>query len=102
MAALHQLQRHCFAAASFISIEPEDGRLIAITVYSPMGRCASVTGIRSIYDTRLEAIWGSTNNAASLTFFLDGAERLIEISAYKVGTAVCHLKVSPGFYRNSV
>ncbi|KAF4637138.1 hypothetical protein G7Y89_g928 [Cudoniella acicularis] len=94
IAALYQLQRQFFAPASFISIEPENGRLIAITVYSPIGRGAGVTGIRFIYDTGLESMWGSADDAASLAFFLDRSERLIGVSIYKVGTVVCHLKVS--------
>ncbi|KAF4637822.1 hypothetical protein G7Y89_g243 [Cudoniella acicularis] len=102
IAALYGLQRESFAPASTICIKPENGLLIAIKVYSPLGYCAGITSIQFIYDTGLESTWGSVDeDAASLTFFLDGAEQVVKVTVYKIDSLVCHLQFTTNLHRTS-
>jgi hypothetical protein len=91
--ALYTLQMDSFAPASTHYIDPQNGRLAAIKVYSPLGYCAGITGIGFVYDTGVERTWGSVDNAASLVFFLDGVEQLSRVKVYKENSLAYHLQV---------
>jgi hypothetical protein len=93
IAALYQLQRESFTPTSTIRIAPTNGHLIAIRVYSQLGARAGINAIQFVYDTGLEPLWGCADDAASLSFFLDKEERLIEATIYKVGSVVYHIQV---------
>lgn len=95
IAALHEVQRESFAPVSTLCIAPANGQLIGLKVYSALGSSAGVTGIGFLYDEGVEDTLGSADNA-SLAFFLDG-ERLIKVTAYRSGSLICHLEVSPSF-----
>ena len=45
------------------------------------------------YNTGVEIIWDSMDNAASLVFFLDEGELFIKINVYKENSAVNHLQI---------
>jgi len=92
--ALHNLQSESFAPASTLYIKPENGRVVAIKIYAPLGLNTGITGIRFVYDTGIESMWGSDYDAASLSFFLDGREHIVNVKVYKVDSLVCHLQVS--------
>ncbi len=93
--ALHYLQSESFAPASTLCIEPENGHVVAIQVYAPLGYYTGITGIRFVYDTGMESMWGSDYDAASLSFFLDSdcVEHLVKVRVYKIDSLVCHLQV---------
>ncbi len=93
--ALHYLQIESFAPASTLCMKPENGRVVAIQVYTPLGYYAGITGIRFVYDTGMESMWGSDYDAASLSFFLDSdcVEYIIKVRVYKIDALVCHLQV---------
>src|ERR1700710_118273 len=91
--ALHNLQSKSFAPASTLSIRPENGHLVGIKVYAPLGPCTGITGIRFVYNTGIESMWGSDYDTASLSFFLHDLEHLVNIRVYKTGSLVCHLQV---------
>ena len=67
---------------------------MGIKVYSALGPFAGISGIGFFYDTGVEHTLGSAGNA-SLAFFLDGVERLVKVTAYKHGSVILHLEVSP-------
>jgi hypothetical protein len=94
IAALYKMQSQSFSPASFHCVDPEKGSLAMIKVYSPLGSSAGITGIGFVYHTGTESLWGSADDAASLAFFLDQAERLARITVYKINSLVCHLQVS--------
>jgi hypothetical protein len=80
--ALSEIQRSSFAPALTLLIEPKKGNVIAIKVYSALGRCAGISGIGFVYDTGVESTLGSTYNIASLVFFIDKAEHLVQITVF--------------------
>ncbi|TGO83879.1 hypothetical protein BPOR_0580g00080 [Botrytis porri] len=82
--ALHDLQNNSFAPASALYIKPENGNLAAIKVYSPLGFCAGIRGIRST--------WCSDYDTASLSVFLRDSEHLVIVKFYKVISVVYHLQ----------
>lgn len=92
--ALHELQNNSFTPASTLYIKPENGNLIAIKVYSPLGFCAGIRGIEFIYDTGIRSTWGSDYDTASLSFFLCDTEHVVRIKVYKINSVVYHLQVS--------
>jgi hypothetical protein len=94
IAALSDLQKETFAPLSAMRIEPTDGCLIAIRVYSQLGSRAGINAIQFVYDTGLEPLWGCADDAASLSFFLDKHERVIEVTVYKTESVVYHVQVS--------
>ena len=93
VAAILKLQSESFTPASTHYIDSEHGRLVSIKVYSPLGFCAGITGIGFVYDTGFESLWGASDNAASLVFFLNEAEHLVGITICKIESKVCHLQV---------
>ncbi|EMR85594.1 hypothetical protein BcDW1_5834 [Botrytis cinerea BcDW1] len=92
--ALHELQNNSFTPASTLYIKPENGNLIAIKVYSPLGFCAGIRGIEFIYDTGIRSTWGSDYDTASLSFFLCDTEHVVRIKVYKINSVVYHLQKS--------
>jgi hypothetical protein len=96
IATLHELQRGSFAPVSTLCIAPANGQLMGIKVYSALGPSAGVNGIGFLYDTGVEHTLGSADNA-SLAFFLDGVERLVKVTAYRRGSVILHVEVSPSF-----
>jgi hypothetical protein len=93
VAALYNLQKSSFAPASIHCVDPEKGSLVALKVYSRLGYRAGITGVGFVDDTGAERVWGSTDEAASLVFFLSKAERLVRVTVYKIDSLVCHLQV---------
>ncbi len=53
---LSTFQKESFAPASTHLINPKNGRLLAIKIYSPLGYCAGITGIGFVYDRGAESI----------------------------------------------
>jgi hypothetical protein len=96
--ALHNLQSESFAPASMLCIKPENGRVVVIKVYAPLGWCTGITGIGFVYDTGIESMWGSDYDAASLSFFLGREEHLVNVRVYKINSLVCHLQVGITIY----
>jgi len=94
--ALHALQRASFAPASTHSHDSRNGRLAAIKVYSPLGWRAGITGVVFAYDTGVESVWRSVDDAASLAFFIGEKEQLVKVIVYRYGSLVCHMLVSDG------
>ncbi|TEY48015.1 hypothetical protein BOTCAL_0299g00100 [Botryotinia calthae] len=92
--ALHKLQSNSFVPASTLYIKPENGNLIAIKVYSPLGRYPGIRGIEVIYDTGIRSTWGSDYDTASLSFFLRDSEHLVRIKVYEINSVVYHLQKS--------
>ena len=92
--ALHKFQRESFSPVSTISIEPQKGQLAFINVYSTLGPQAGISGVQFVYKTGAESFWGSSDDAASLTFFLHKTEHLIKVKIYKINSLTCHLQVS--------
>ncbi|KAF8847836.1 hypothetical protein BDZ45DRAFT_811261 [Acephala macrosclerotiorum] len=101
ISSLRNFQQDSFAPASSIYIDPQNGRLVAIAVFSSLGRRAGITGIKLIYDTGMDQSWGSADDAASLAFFLGHTERLVRIRSYKMGSLVCHLEFITSLQRTS-
>ncbi|TGO35276.1 hypothetical protein BHYA_0164g00200 [Botrytis hyacinthi] len=99
--ALHDLQYNSFAPASALHIKPENGTLIAIKVYSPLGFCAGIRGIEFIYNTGIRSTWGSDYDTASLSFFLHDSESLVKIKVYKINSVVYHLQFITNLNRTS-
>jgi len=93
IATLHNLQSKSFTPASTLYLKPKNGSLVAIKIYAQLGYCAGVMGIRFVYDTGIETLWGSEHDAACLTFFLQEGEYLIKVRVYKTGSLVCNLQV---------
>ena len=93
IAALHKMQSESFAPASAYLMDPDKGSLVTIKIYSSLGRAAGITGIGFVYHTGTESRWGSVEDTAALSFFLDGRERLVKITVYKIDSLVCHLQV---------
>jgi hypothetical protein len=98
---LRKLQTQSFVPASSLHIDPANGCLVAIKVYSKLGPCAGINAIQFLYDTGREQLWGCADDAASLTFFFDETERIIEVNVYKTGSIVCHVQVSRPRYMSS-
>ena len=94
IAALYNLQRESFTALSTIQIEPASGDLTAIRVYSQLGIHAGINAIQFVYDSGHEPLWGCADDTASLSFFLDKEERIIEVTVYEIGSVVRHVQVS--------
>ncbi|KAM0311465.1 hypothetical protein ACHAO8_007169 [Botrytis cinerea] len=99
--ALHELQNNSFTPASTLYIKPENGSLIAIKVYSPLGFCAGIRGIEFIYDTGIRSTWGSDYDTASLSFFLCDTEHVVRIKVYKINSVVYHLQFITDLDRTS-
>jgi hypothetical protein len=64
-------------------------------VYSALGLSASVARIGFLY-AGVKNILGFADNAL-LAFFLDGVKRLVKVIAYKSGSLIYYLEVSPLF-----
>jgi hypothetical protein len=94
--ALCELQRASFTPASTVCIEPAKGQLIAIKVHSPLGPGAGISGIQFVYGSGLTTGCGTADDTATLAFFLDEAEQLTQVTVYKIGSFVHHLKVGVG------
>lgn len=94
ISALCELQKKSFAPASSLHIEPAKGSLITIKVFSQLGSYAGINAIQFVYNSGARTLWGSTNSSASLSFFLDKTERVTEVTVYKIGSIVYHVKVS--------
>jgi hypothetical protein len=77
--------------ASMLYIKPENGRVVAIKVYTPLRWCTDITGIRFVYNTGIKSIWSFNYNTASLSFFLNSEEYLVNIRVYKINSLVYHL-----------
>ncbi|KAF7955725.1 hypothetical protein EAE96_004649 [Botrytis aclada] len=99
--ALHDLQNNSFATASALYIKPENGNLVAVKVYSPLGFCAGIRGIEFIYNTGMRSTWGSDYDTASLSFFLHDSEHLVKIKVYKINSVVYHLQLITNLNRTS-
>ena len=93
IATLHNLQSKSFTPASTLYITPENGSLVAIKIYAQLGYNAGIMGIRFLYDTGKETLWGSEYDAASLAFFLQEGEYLIKVRVYKTSSLVSNLQV---------
>ena len=93
ISALYELQQESFAPLSTMRIEPKNGDLTVIRVYSQLGIRAGINAIQFIYDTGFAPLWGCADDAASLSFFLDKEERILEVTVYKIGSVVCHVQV---------
>jgi len=89
--ALHNLQSESFASASTLYIKLENGCVVAIKVYAFLGLYVGITGIWFIYDIGIESMWGFDYDAASLLFFFDGGEHIVNVKIYKIDSLVCHL-----------
>jgi hypothetical protein len=74
-------------------VDPEKGSLVALKVYSRLGYRAGITSVGFVDDIGAERVWGSTDKAASLVFFLSKAERLVRVTVYKIDSLVYHLQV---------
>lgn len=90
---LHNLQSKSFAPASTLCMKPENGHLVAIQVYAPLRFFAGITGIRFIYNTSVESLWGSDDDTASVSFFLRENEHIVGVKVYKIGSKILHLQV---------
>jgi len=93
--SLYNFQTDSFAPASVFLVDPGKGRLVAIVVFSTLGSYAGISGVRFVYSTGLDDMWGSSNdNAVSLGFFLSKEEYLIKVTVYKTGSLVRFLQAS--------
>lgn len=103
IAALHKFQQRSFVPASIMRIEPENGPLTAIHVYSQLGFRAGINGMRFVYNKGRSTLWGCATNAASLSFFIDEAEILVGVSVYKDSSdsQVQHVQVRALFRHSS-
>jgi hypothetical protein len=93
LASLHLMQSESYNPATSYFIESTCGRLTSVKVYSALGFHAGITGIGFLYDGVTEHLWGTSDKAASLSFFLGKGEHIISILAYTIDSAVCHLQV---------
>lgn len=100
--ALHKLQRASFAPASTLCIKPMNGHLTVIKVHSALGWHAGINAVQLVYDTGLEIPWGYADDTASLSFFLDKAERLTKVIVYKIGPLVQHVQVGIRTYSSLI
>lgn len=91
--ALDALQKASFAPASTHSIDTTTRRLVAIKVYGPLGWRAGVTGVVFAYDIGVESVWGSINDAASVTFFVGEEEKVVKAVVYMDKSVVFHIQV---------
>lgn len=90
---LHKLQREQFAPASTVHIDPINGHLEAIKVYSQLGFGAGINGMQFVYDTGLVTSWGYVEDSVSIPFFLDKTERIVEVTVYQMDSKVRHIQV---------
>lgn len=92
--ALYELQKESFAPASSLHIEPANGPLVGVKVFSQLGLHAGINGIQFMYGTGPGTLWGYSDDSASLSFFLDKTERITEVTVYRTGSKVYHVQVS--------
>ncbi|KAH8807076.1 hypothetical protein F5884DRAFT_788462 [Xylogone sp. PMI_703] len=98
VASLRRLQRESFVPASTLCMRPS---LTAIHVYSPLGTNSGITGIQLVHYAGSKQTWGSTYDAASMSFFVNKKEKIVQITVYKIGSLVCHLQLSTDLERTS-
>jgi len=65
-------------------------------VYNALRLFAGINRIGFLYNTSVKHTLSSVDNAL-LAFFLDKVKRLVKVIAYKRGSVILYLKVSPLF-----
>lgn len=89
--SIRSLQKS-FAPASFLA--PTES-IEAIRICTSLGPYAGIDGVKFVYKDGLEDTWGSCNNVASITYFLNARrEKVVRLIVYKAGSVIYHLEVT--------
>ncbi len=88
--SIRSLQRS-FAPASFLALRES---IKAIRICTSLGPYAGIDGIKFVYKDGWEDTWGSCDNVASITYFLNARkEKVVRLIVYKAGSVIYHLEV---------